>query len=110
MTKLNLYSDIHIIPLTTTTTMRLSEQIKPISYFKDNAAKAISEITASGEPLIITQNGEATCVIQDIKSYEDGKNTLALLKLLAMGKKQFEEGKFKPAREVFAKMDKEILG
>jgi PHD/YefM family antitoxin component YafN of YafNO toxin-antitoxin module len=92
------------------TFMRFSEQIKPISYFKDNAAKAITEITASGVPLIITQNGEATCVIQDIKSYEDDKNTLALLKLLAMGRKQIEEGKFKPAREVFDKMDKEILG
>ncbi len=90
--------------------IRLSEQIKPISYFKDNAARVITEITETREPLIITQNGEATCVLQDIKSYEDDKNTLALLKILAMGRTQIEEGKFKPAREVFAKMDKEILG
>jgi PHD/YefM family antitoxin component YafN of YafNO toxin-antitoxin module len=90
--------------------MRRSEQIKPISYFKDNAARVITEITATREPLIITQNGDATCVLQDIKSYEDDKNTLALMKLLAMGRKQIEEGKFKPAREVFAKMEKEILG
>ncbi len=90
--------------------MRLSEQIKPISYFKDNAAKAITEMTDTQVPLIITQNGEATCVIQDIKSYEATKNTMALLKILAMGRQQIEEGQFKPAREVFAKMDKEILG
>ncbi len=90
--------------------MRLSEQIKPISYFKDNAARVITELAETREPLIITQNGEATCVIQDIKSYEDGQNTLALLKILAMGRQQIEDGKFKPAREVFAKMDKEILG
>lgn len=89
--------------------MRLSEQVKPISYFKDNAAKAISEMTETREPLIITQNGEATCVIQDIKSYEESKNTMALLKLLALGREQIEKGKFKPAREVFARMDKEIL-
>jgi prevent-host-death family protein len=89
--------------------MRLSEQIKPISYFKDNAAKAITEMTETREPLIITQNGEATCVIQDIKSYEDTKETMALLKILAMGRKQIEAGKFKPAREVFAKLDKAIL-
>lgn len=89
--------------------MRLSEQIKPISYFKDNAAKAITEITATKTPLIITQNGEATCVIQDIKSYEDDKNTIALLKLLALGRKQLDEGKFKPAREVFTRLDKVIL-
>ena len=35
--------------------MRLSEQVKPISYFKDNAAKAISEMTETREPLIIIQ-------------------------------------------------------
>lgn len=90
--------------------MRLSEQVKPISYFKDNAAKAIAEMTETHEPLIITQNGEATCVIQDIKSYEDTKNTMALLKILALGRKQIEDGQFKSARDVFAKMDKEILG
>ena len=89
--------------------MRLSQQVKPISYFKDNAAKAISEITETREPLIITHNGEATCVIQDIKSYEESKNTLALLKLLALGRAQIETGNLKTAREVFKRMDKEIL-
>ena len=89
--------------------MKLSEQIKPISYFKDNAARAIADITASGDPLIITQNGEATCVVQDIRSYEATQNTMALLKVLAMGRKQIEEGGFRPAREVFAEMDKALL-
>lgn len=89
--------------------MRLSEQIKPISYFTDNAAKAIAEMTETREPLIITQNGEATCVIQDIKSYEDTKETMALLKILAIGCRQIEAGKFTPARETFAKLDKKYL-
>ena len=89
--------------------MRLSEQIRPISYFKDNAAKAITEMTETHEPLIVTQNGEATCVIQEIKSYEETKNSMALLKILALGRKQIEEDHFKRAREVFAKMDKEKL-
>lgn len=86
--------------------MKLSEQVKPISYFKDNAAKVISDITESREPLIITQNGEATCVVQDIKSFEENRNTIALLKILAMGRKQVEAGKFRKARTVFADMDK----
>ena len=89
--------------------MKLSEQVKPISYFKDNAAKVINDITRSGVPLIITQNGEATCVVQDIKSYEEERNTIALLKILAMGRKQIAEGKVRPARAVFAELDKAIL-
>jgi len=90
--------------------MRFFEQNKPITYFKGGAAKAIAEIPTSGEPLIITQNGKATCDIQNIKSYEDGKNTLSLLKLLSTGKKQIVQKKFKPAQEVFAKMDEDLLG
>jgi prevent-host-death family protein len=89
--------------------MKLSEQVKPISYFKDNAAKVITDITESREPLIITQNGEATCVVQDIRSYEENSNTIALLKILAMGRKQIAEGKLRPARAVFADMDKDFL-
>jgi len=54
--------------------------------------------------MVITQNGEAKMVIQDVKSYEETQGTLALLKILALGNRQIEEGKFKPAREVFARL------
>lgn len=90
--------------------MRLSEQIKPISEFKDNAVKEISEMAETREPPIITQNGEAACAIQNIASYEESRNTIDMLKILAMGRQQIEASKFKPAREVFAQMDKEITG
>ena len=89
--------------------MPRANRIKPISYFKDNAAKVITDITESREPLIITQNGEATCVVQDIRSFEENRDTMALLKILAMGKKQIDEGKVPPARAVFADMDKALL-
>lgn len=90
--------------------MRYSEQIRPVSYLKDNVAKIVEDITQSREPLVITQNGVATFVVQDIKSYEEGKEAMALLKLLAMGRKQIESGEFDAAEDVFARMDKEILG
>lgn len=85
--------------------MRFSEQIRPISYSKDNAAKVIKDITESGEPLIITQNGEATCVVQDIKRYEQGQETMALLKILALGRRQVEQGQVFSEEEIFAEMD-----
>jgi PHD/YefM family antitoxin component YafN of YafNO toxin-antitoxin module len=36
--------------------MRYSQQIKPISYLKANAAEVMTNLTESREPLIITQN------------------------------------------------------
>lgn len=70
--------------------MKLSEQIKPISYLKAHAAEVVRDLKNQQEPLIITQNGEAKMVIQDIHSYEQTQETMALLKILALGNQQIE--------------------
>ena len=61
--------------------MRYSTQIKPISYLKANAAEVLQDLQEKRRPLIITQNGEAKAVIQDVASYEETQETLALLKM-----------------------------
>jgi prevent-host-death family protein len=73
--------------------MKLSSQIKPISYLKAHAAEIVRSLVDKREPLIITQNGEAKVVIQDIESYEQTQETMALLKILALGVRQIEEGR-----------------
>ena len=50
--------------------MRYSTQIKPISYLKANAAEVLRELEHGRRPLVITQNGEAKAVLQDVASYE----------------------------------------
>jgi prevent-host-death family protein len=79
--------------------MSLASSIKPISYVKANAAEILDTLAHTGEPLIITQNGEAKAVMIDIVSYEKTQETLALLQILALGRKQVAEGKTKPLRE-----------
>ncbi len=73
--------------------MRYSTQIKPISYLKANAAEVLDTLAQNRQPLIITQNGEAKAVIQDLATYENAQETLALLKILALGNKEIDEGK-----------------
>ena len=80
--------------------MALSDRIKPISYLKANAAEVARTLHENGEPLIITQNGEARLVVQDIESFEQTAETLALLKILAMGNRQIEEGRTERAADV----------
>ena len=65
--------------------MKYSTQVRPVSYLKANAAEVIREITECREPIVITQNGEAKLVVQDLASCEQSQQTLALLKLLALG-------------------------
>ena len=79
--------------------MKYSTQVKPISYLKANAAEVIRNLASRREPLIITQNGEATAVLQDIASYEEAQEALALLKLLALGNRQIEAGNVIPATD-----------
>lgn len=85
--------------------MRITDHIKPISYLKSEAAQIVKDLTESGEPLIITQNGEAKLVVQDVRSYESERQTLALLKILALGQKQIEQEKFSDIDDVFAELD-----
>ncbi len=84
--------------------MDLSAQIKPISYLKANAAEVLTTLAENRKPLIITQNGEAKAVLQDMASYKDTQETLALLKILALGNQELEAGKITSAEDVFSRV------
>lgn len=64
----------------------------------------MNNLTRSREPLIITQNGEAKAVIQNIAFYEETQETLALLKILALGQKQVEAGQITDVNEVINRL------
>ena len=84
--------------------MRYSTQVKPISYLKANAAEVLARLAEKREPLVITQNGEAKAVLQDIASYEATQETLALLKILALGNQDVAAGRVVPVAEVVARL------
>lgn len=84
--------------------MRYSSQVKPISYLKANAAEILATLSERREPMVITQNGEAKAVLQDVASYESTQETLALLKILALGNQEIADGKLKPVAEVVASL------
>lgn len=84
--------------------MHLQESIKPISYFKAHASDMIKEISISRSPVIITQNGEATAILQDIASYEQTQESLALLKILALSTKDLDAGQTASSEQIFEKL------
>ncbi|UVA82267.1 MULTISPECIES: type II toxin-antitoxin system Phd/YefM family antitoxin [Pandoraea] len=86
--------------------MRYSTQVKPISYLKANAAEVLATLAEQRTPLVITQNGEAKAVLQDVASYEETQEALALLKLLALGNQDVAAGKVKPVADVVARLRK----
>lgn len=86
--------------------MKLSESVKSISYLKANAAELIDEINKEQKTLVITQNGEAKVIVQDIKIYEQTQDTLAMLKLLAMTRGKSKRAK--NIRDTFSDLRKEL--
>ena len=80
--------------------MQSISNIKSISYLKSHAAQIAEDLEMNGQPFVITQNGEAKAVIQDVASYEKTQETLALLKILAMGQADVDAGRVHTMDEV----------
>lgn len=88
--------------------MRYSTQVKPISFLKAKSAEVLAQLAEDRRPLVITQNGEAKAVLQDVASYEQQQEVLALLKILALGSTQIDEGRTKPIRSVIEGMKQRL--
>jgi len=85
--------------------MKLTDRVKPISYLKAEAAQIVKDLEDTGEPLVITQNGEAKLVVQDVRSYEQTQQMIAMLKLLALAQKDISTGNHRDASDVFDEID-----
>ncbi|WP_250494716.1 type II toxin-antitoxin system Phd/YefM family antitoxin [Caballeronia sp. GAWG1-1] len=85
--------------------MHIADHVKPISYLKSEAAQIVKDLAESGEPLIITQNGEAKLVVQDVRTYEAAQQTLAMLKILAIGQKQIEREDYVEGDAFFSELE-----
>jgi prevent-host-death family protein len=90
--------------------MKLSEQVRSISYLKAHAPEMIRDLAEGREPIVITLHGEAKAVLQDVARYEETQETLALLKILALGNQQAAKGKVRPASEAVKRIRARLKG
>jgi len=88
--------------------MKLAGQIKSVSTFKAKAAEMIDDITETGNPVILTVNGEAKVIVQDVRSYEETQETLAFMRMLAMSEEDVRKGRVVPVKEAFERARKRI--
>jgi prevent-host-death family protein len=88
--------------------MNLKEDIKPISYFKSNAAEVLKRINETHNPMIITQNGEARAVLVDTESYDSLVKSIGILKILSEGEKEISSGNLMSQKNVFAEIEKDF--
>lgn len=89
--------------------MYLSQDIKPISYLKTKTADVINTVNENQRAIIITQNGEAKAVVQDIKSYENLQNSLHLLKLIVQSEQEIDNGDIIGQTQMFQNLEKKLF-
>jgi prevent-host-death family protein len=88
--------------------MKLSQDLKPVSYFKNNMAEVIRNLNKNQGTMIITQNGEAKAALMDIKAYEDLQETMAMLEMIAQGNKNLIEERYRSAEQVLKEFEERI--
>ena len=88
--------------------MKLSQDLKPVSFFKNNMAAVIRKLNEEQGTMIITQNGEAKAALIDIKAYEDLQETMAMLEMIAQGNKNIAEKRYRPAEQVLDELERRI--
>ena len=88
--------------------MKLSQDLKPVSYVKNHMAEVIRKLNESQGTMIITQNGEAKAALIDIHAYEDLQETLAMLEMIAQGNNKLAEGRYRTADEVLKEFEQRI--
>ncbi len=88
--------------------MKFSEAVKPISYLKAHASEVIRDVAANQKTLVITHNGEAKVILQDVKVYEKTQESIALLKILALSGREIKKGNYKTLEKTFEKVQNRI--
>ena len=88
--------------------MDTSKDIEPITALKRNAAELIARAKERQSPIVITQNGKPTAVLQDVQSYERQRQALLLLKLVAQGDRDYEAGRTMTAAQARARIGKRL--
>ncbi|MCP4136733.1 MAG: type II toxin-antitoxin system Phd/YefM family antitoxin [bacterium] len=89
--------------------MNIKEDIRPISFVKSHAAEILNQVNETHRPIYVTQNGEARAVLLDTESFENMKNALGLLKLIAIGENDIANKRYKSQEEVFNNIEQKLL-
>ena len=88
--------------------MKFSSSVKPISLVKAHMSEIVEGLSKTHGKVVITHNGEAKAVLQDIESYEELQDSLAMLKIVAVSAKSIREGKGLTVENAFSDVRKRV--
>ena len=86
----------------------MTELVISLTEFKSNAAKYINKMKQQPQSLLLTQNGRAAAVVQDVESYQRQIDAIIMLKLIALGEADIRKGKLNKQSEVFSNIKRQL--
>ena len=89
-------------------TMTVADDIRSVTEMKTGAARLLRTVGETRRPLVITQNGEPKGVLMDFESFQEMREAMLLLKLVAQGEADIRAGRVVPQAEVFARLRRRL--
>ena len=89
----------------------LGRDIHPLTDFKRNTAGFLTQLKATGQPVVLTINGKAELVVQDAKSYQrllDLAERLETIQAVREGLASIGRGEGRPMDEAFDELEKQL--
>ncbi|MEL6349861.1 MAG: type II toxin-antitoxin system Phd/YefM family antitoxin [Myxococcota bacterium] len=84
--------------------MDLTEDIKPISDFRANAAALLKQVQESGRPLVLTQHGRSAAILVDVQSYQELIEELHTLREIAAARTDYATGNVTKHDDLMARL------
>lgn len=84
-------------------TMRLADDVVPLSTFRKNMAACFARNSKTHRPLLITQNGVASKIILDVSDFDNIRETLELLDDVRDAETELDAGMFSTQDEEIRK-------
>lgn len=70
----------------------LNTGIIPLSEFRANATRCVTQVRETRRPMVITQHGKSASVLMDVGEYEKLMDRIEILQDVETAERQLEEG------------------
>ncbi|MCI0496048.1 type II toxin-antitoxin system Phd/YefM family antitoxin [candidate division KSB1 bacterium] len=88
--------------------MKLDQNIRSESYLRTNVAEILDKLKETRTPIVITRNGEAAAILQDIESFERTKQALLMLKIMALSEAEIKKGNYSKHQDVMDRIENKL--
>lgn len=88
--------------------VKASEDVRPITDFRSRSAELVKQTKRTGCPLIITQRGRATAVLEDLETWEARVDRLEVLEQILRGVRDFQEGRTVAHEEIMKRLKRKL--